>query len=117
MFNFLNPAGRECFAATDRVTFERYILPDTDSIIVSHWSLSLLARGKDIPSPKLEKSWWIFLLMTKNFMCSTETNWRIFSTRLLNATRSVKKRSSGMLDAVKLVKKFAHSSTEKQISG
>jgi hypothetical protein len=57
VFNFLNDRhGGEVFLQPDRVTFERYILSRTDSIIVSNLiTQSPHQKVKDIPCPKLEK--------------------------------------------------------------
>jgi hypothetical protein len=57
MFNFLNDRffGR-VFLRPDRLTFERYILPQTDSIIITTlFSQSPHQKVENIPTPKLEK--------------------------------------------------------------
>jgi hypothetical protein len=57
VFNFLNARfeGR-VFLQPDRVTFERYILPRSDSIIVTPlFTQSPHQRVEDIPTPKIEK--------------------------------------------------------------
>ena len=57
VFNFLNDRhGGKVFLQPDRVTFERYILPRADSIIVSVLiTQSPHQKVNDIPCPKMEK--------------------------------------------------------------
>lgn len=57
VFNFLNDRhGGKVFLQPDRVTFERYILPRTDNIIVSNLiTQSPHQKVNDIPCPKMEK--------------------------------------------------------------
>jgi hypothetical protein len=57
VFNFLNDQhGGKVFLQPDRVTFERYILPRTDNIIVSNLiTQSPHQKVNDIPCPKIEK--------------------------------------------------------------
>jgi hypothetical protein len=57
VFNFLNArlVGRT-FLYPDRLTFERYILPRPDSVIITAlFTQSPHQRVEDIPTPKLEK--------------------------------------------------------------
>jgi len=57
IFNFLNDRYEgKVFLHPDRVTFERYILPRTDSIIISTLiTQSPHQKVNDIPCPKMEK--------------------------------------------------------------